>query len=273
MTGLTPIVFIPLKPIAVPFKAVPGGYVFRAPTIAITGRASHYFVDQTQKEQIELIQKSMNPVRSLIALVVWYILSLVALVVLLSAMPDALTVPVIAPFLAAMLLLPLIARHVLIRRQLKQLHPILSHAKPTDQVISNDEILAVARGAVSLNQTWGSALLVGALSLAQLAMMVANRNPKVAMLSDANMIPWALQFVLYGLLAMAFFKAALDKIASTSPPVVIEPSFLSAPSREVVLTVATIMAGVAVMLLIIAWSSAAVASRPVCRVDPSCSFP
>ncbi len=244
--------FLTVKPI-VPFKAVPGGYVFRAPMLAITGRPSHYFVDQEQKAAIEAVQKSSPPIRAHIALVVWYTLCLLALVALLRAIPGAPTVSVLAPFFAVMLLAPLIARHVLIRRQLDQLQPILANAKLTDQVISNKDIVAATRSATSLKQTWVSALLIGALSLVQLLMMDANRNPKVAMLSDANMLPWVLQFVVYGLLAMAFFKATLDKIDMTVPSSTAPPSFLRTPTRTVVLTVATIMAGVAVMFLIIAW--------------------
>ena len=241
-----------LKPI-IPFKAVPGGYVFRAPRLAITGRADHYLVDQQQKDEIEAIQNSVGPLVSQIALVVWYTLCLLALVALLHVIPGALSVSALALFLAVMLLVPLVARHFLIRRQLAQLQPILSKAKLTDQVILNKDILAATRSAISLKQTWISALLIGTLSLVQLLMMDANRNPKIAMLSDANMLPWILQFVVYGLLAMAFFKATLDKIDIAGPSATASPSFLRTPTRTVVLTVATIMAGVAVMFFIIAW--------------------
>ena len=134
-----------------------------------------------------------------------------------------------------------------------QMLPILNQAKLTDQVITNEEILAAARRSTSLKQAWVSALSLGTLSLVQIAMMALSRNPKVAMFSDANMLPWVLQFVAYGLLAMACFKATLDKIGDDGRSVPTPPSFLSAPSREVVLTVTTIMAGVAIMLLIIAW--------------------
>ena len=40
------------------FKAVPGGYVYRAPQAWIVGRGDHYFVTEAQKSQIIALSKS-----------------------------------------------------------------------------------------------------------------------------------------------------------------------------------------------------------------------
>ncbi len=235
------------------FKEVAGGYIFRAPKLGSRGQPAHYLVDQTQKDQIEAIEASIPPRRVGYGLIAWFVLCLLVLVASVNSMSQLPSLVVVAMFVVGMLLVPFLGLRYLVNRQREQMRPILSQAKLTDQVISNEEILAAASLSTSLKQTWVSALSLGTLSLVQVEMMAVSRNPKVAMFSDANMLPWVLQFVAYGLLAMVCFKATLDKIDMAVPSAPAPPSFLRAPSRTVVLAVATIMVGVVVMLLIITW--------------------
>ena len=100
---MSAIFFIPFQSKPIPsFKAVPGGYIFRAPRLALAGPADHYFVDQTQKDQIDEL-KLGSPARPLMVLIAWYTASLVALLIRLNLIPDVPTTVEIAIFFAVML--------------------------------------------------------------------------------------------------------------------------------------------------------------------------
>ncbi len=141
--------------------------------------------------------------------------------------------------------------HIVARRNLRRLAPILADAQRTDQRITNAEILDAARSRTSLKQSWLIAVAFGSISLLALGALVFDANLKHALFSDVQSIAPTIQMVLFATLAAINFRVALKKSDQQEPLSPGKPSILARRPRQVVLGSALALLGLAVIIALV----------------------
>ena len=182
------------------FKRVPEGFVFRAPNPWIFGAADHYLVSETQRDAIAAIllpQRPRHAVAKLVAFALALSAGLIGMIFLLSDyIAKAGGVWLFAGTMLATTLLLLGAISIAARRSLRRLAPILAAAQPTEQRITNAELLEFARDRSSLKQSWLTAVAFGCVSILALAALVLDRNLKMDFLADGQSVMPMIQMVM-----------------------------------------------------------------------------
>jgi hypothetical protein len=197
--------------LAVLFKQVPGGWVFRAPNPRVFGRSKHYLVDDAQREEIVAIMVPRRPTLLLVASIVGFVLAVGAVAAaLLLMMPDYPVTVFVAVILAAFLL-AILALHLAASRKLRRLQPILAGASPTEQQITLAEIQQAVNRRFSYRQLLLSAITSAfacAVSVATLAVQAYFRKQHGSFLFEPLSLLFGCNAIMFGFLAAKHFRAA-----------------------------------------------------------------
>lgn len=238
------------------FKPVPEGYLFRAPNPWIFGAGDHYLVSKAQRDEIAAIllpQRSGRALAKLVAVSLASTLTISAgIFAIIYFASDHLSaignIWLAIATAAATILLSFGFIHIVARRNLRRLAPILADARRTDQRITNAEILDAARSRTSVKQSWLIAVAFGCVSLLALGALVFDANLKHAFFSDVQSITPTIQMVLFAALAVINFRVALKKCDQQAPLSPGKPSILARRPRQVVLGSALALLGLAVII-------------------------
>jgi hypothetical protein len=136
------------------FKQVPGGFVFRAPSTWLFGRANHYLATETQKHEIVAILAQRRPVLFLTML--WLILCLMVAAACLAVWAytghDTPTTLDIAVMIAIVAVEVVAGLQLLFWWRLRRLRPILGALRPTEEKITYRDMQAAATDVASVKQ-------------------------------------------------------------------------------------------------------------------------
>jgi tetratricopeptide (TPR) repeat protein len=207
--------------IAVLFKQVPGGYVFRAPNPKVFGRSPHYLVDEAQRDEIVAIMVPRRPIFLLVAWIAGFVLAVgTAAVSLLLLMPDY-PVTVFVVLILAAFLLGILALHLSASRKLRRLQPILARASLTEQQITLAEIQQALNHRFSYRQllfTAISSAFACAASVATIAVQAYFRKQHVSFLSEPSSLLFGFNAIMFGMLAVTHLRAAREKAKTAQEP-------------------------------------------------------
>ncbi len=235
------------------FKPVPGGYVFRAPTPWIFFGAQHYLVSETQRDEITAILLPTRQGRALaktigisLGLVVAITAAIIGITYVFSEHIDGFWLAAGSAVTTFLLLFGWL--HVVARRNLRRLRPILAAAQRTEHRITNAEMREAVRDKTSLKQSWLTAAAFGVISLFFLASLVFERNQKLPFFSDGHSFWPTFQLLLFAYLAATGLQTTLKKINRQEPLSPGPASVLARPSRQLVLGLGLAMLGVAIVI-------------------------
>jgi hypothetical protein len=194
------------------FKAVPGGWVYRAPNPWVFGNAPHYLVNDIQKAEIEAALTPSRPTLVVCAVVVGIFVWALAVTTFMWAFSGhdnptpgdlAIMIPLIAiPILA---LLPLAA---LIQRG--RLSAVLATAQRTTERISYSELSKKIQRATPLKQLLNACIAsIFASFAATTAILVhlAGRH----FIVDTFATAWGIVAVIFGGLSVVWYRRVLRK--------------------------------------------------------------
>ncbi len=123
------------------FKDAPGGYIFQAPGLSLTGERKHYLVDAQQRAEIEAIMPKgvyLEPFKSMVWATV--IFSVLIMVIVLAAMHTEHPFTIIMAGIGALIAIGIWALQISNRKRVQRLQPILERASLTEQAISIDDM-------------------------------------------------------------------------------------------------------------------------------------
>ena len=192
------------------FKAVPGGYVFRAPNPWGFGRYRFYRVNEAQKSELLSIVKTRSATVFWIALIV-LIGGSTALLAYGSGHDD----PTLGDAILMLALVPVwiyAAILIAIRPMALRLEPVLAGLPRTEERITAADLRQVMQGTVSVPQ----GLLLGAsqvLMFATFAVLafMRLRGGRVSTSEDASGLVYAFAAAAFALAAASFFVAAIRR--------------------------------------------------------------
>jgi hypothetical protein len=196
------------------FKAVPGGYVFRAPNPWAFGRYRFYRVNEAQKSELLSIIKARSPVLFWIALVVLIVGSTA-----LPALGTGHDNPTFGDIIIMLALIPVsiyAAMLIVVRPMASRMEPILAGLPRTEERITPAELRQVMRGTVSVPQGFllGTIQTLLAASFVVLAFLRL-RGGRVSVFEDASGVLYAFAAAAFAFAAASFFVAAIRKARET----------------------------------------------------------
>ena len=204
------------RPKSVMFKPVAGGWVYRAPNPWVFGDAPHYLVNDAQKAQIEAVIIPRRPVLFgvlLVAGIVAWVFALAGIVWAISGHDDPTTADVIA--IAVLVAISLVAAVPLANWiQRRRLEPILAGLPITQERITFAEMRENARTATPFRQSRNAFIASAFASFAAVAAAYSHYAAKPGL--DAQLIIWSFNAVLWGSLAVVWYRRALRKATDAS---------------------------------------------------------
>lgn len=202
---------------SVVFKPVAGGWVYRAPNPWVFGDAPHYLVDDTQKAEIEMIVVPRRPVLLgiIIALGIFaWVFAIGGLVWLISGDEDPTTADVIA--IAALTAISLLAAIPLANWiQRRRLEPILAGLPPAQERITFADMRKNARIATPFGQSRNAFIASAFASFAAVFAACSHYFARPGI--DAELMTWGFNAVVFGWLAVVWYRRALSKARATPP--------------------------------------------------------
>jgi TPR repeat protein len=197
------------------FKPAAGGWVYRAPNPWVFGNAPHYLVNEAQKAKIEAIIIPRRPVLLglIIALgILACVLAITGAVWLISGDEDPTTADVIA--MAALTAISLLATIPIVNRtQRRRLQPILAELPLTKERITFADMRKNARTAASFRQSRNAFIASAFASFAAVFAAYSHYFARPGI--DAELMTWGFNAVVFGWLALVWYRRALSKAKTT----------------------------------------------------------
>jgi hypothetical protein len=200
---------------AIMFKAVPDGYLFRAPNPWVFGRARFYLVNEVQKAELLAIITARSQ------LVFW-----VALVALIGASTAAIAYgsghdnPTAGDVVIMLALLPVwiyAALLVSIRPMARRLQPLLAGLPATDQRITALDLRRAVRKTISFGQYIALGVSQAIMSAAFIVLVWQKTDGgRVSVFQDGGVLVFAFVAVVFVVSSISFLAAAMSK--AKDPP-------------------------------------------------------
>jgi hypothetical protein len=200
---------------AIMFKAVPDGYLFRAPNPWVFGRARFYLVNAAQKAELLAIITARSQ------LVFW-----VALVGLIGASTAAIACgsghdnPTAGDAVFMLALIPVwiyAALLISIRPMARRLQPLLAGLPPTDQRITALDLRMAVRKTISFGQYIALGVSQAIMSAAFIVLVWQKTDGgRVSIFQDGGVLVFALVAVVFVVSSISFLAAAMSK--AKDPP-------------------------------------------------------
>ena len=204
------------RPALVMFKRVAGGWIYRAPNPWIFGDAPHYSVTDEQKAKIEAVVVPRRPVlfgMMLVAGIFAWVFALAGLVWAVSRHDDPTTADVIA--IVVLVVVSLIGAVPLANWiQRRRLRPVLAGLPLTHERITFAEMRKTARTATPFRQSRNAFIASVFASFAAVAAAYSHFLVKPAL--DGHVLLWTFNAVLWGSLAVVWYRRALVRATETS---------------------------------------------------------
>jgi hypothetical protein len=195
---------------AIMFKAVPDGYLFRAPNPWVFGRARFYLVNEVRKAELLAIITARSQ------LVFW-----VALVALIGASTAAIAYgsghdnPTAGDVVIMLALLPVwiyAALLVSIRPMARRLQPLLAGLPPTDQRITALDLRRAVRKTISFGQYIALGASQAIMSAAFIVLVWQKTDGgRVSVFQDGGVLVFVFVAVVFVVSSLSFLVAAIDK--------------------------------------------------------------
>lgn len=208
------------------FREVPGGFIYRAPNPRVFGKCDHYFVSAAQRDEILTAMPTAPSPTVVGCLVGGFTLALVVPVIALNLYFPGFQTTIWVVFSVLVGCLALLALHLLAKRALRSVQPIIETAPRTDQQITLADIQAAQATQPSVTyemQKRGCKLtaIASAASLFAAFAMVMDRNASLfetpALIFGCNAVIFAI-LTLTGLCALKQRKAAENATTPTMVP-------------------------------------------------------
>jgi hypothetical protein len=200
---------------AIMFKAVPDGYLFRAPNPWVFGRARFYLVNAAQKAELLAIITARSQ------LVFW-----VALVALIGASTAAIACgsghdnPTAGDAIIMLALIPVwiyAALLISIRPTARRLQPLLAGLPPTDQRITALDLRMAVRKTISFGQYIALGVSQAIMSAAFIVLVWQKTDGgRVSVFQDGGVLIFAFVAVVFVVSSISFLVAAVSK--AKDPP-------------------------------------------------------
>ena len=190
------------------FKAVPGGYVFRAPNPWVFGRYRFFLANETQKSELLAVVKARSPI------VFWGgLIALIAGSTALLAFGSGHDNPTLGDAVVMLVLIPVwiyAAILIAIRPMALRLEPMLAGLPRTEERITSAELSQAVRASLP----WRQALLLGTgqiLLSASFAVLAFGRlnGGRLSVSEDATGVVYAFAAAAFAFAAAAFLVAAI----------------------------------------------------------------
>jgi hypothetical protein len=196
------------------FKAVPGGYVFRAPNPWVFGRYRFFLANEAQKSELLSVVKTRSAAVFWIALIV-LIGGSTALLAYGSGHDD----PTLGDAILVLALVPVwiyAAILIAIRPMALRLEPMLAGLPRTEERITAADLRQAMQGTVSGPQSLliGTSQVLLSASFAVLA-FTRLRGDRLSVSEDATGLVYAFAAAAFAFAAISFFVAAIRKASQT----------------------------------------------------------
>jgi hypothetical protein len=201
------------------FKPAEGGYVFRAPSPWVIGRAKHYLVNEVQKIQIQNIKN----LQVWMTIVIWLALFALCfgggslLLYVVSGHPEPTTIDAVIMMLLAFIgiLLPI---PLLGYWRLHQLDPIIRTLPPTNERISFREIKEATGKATTAKDHARNSMFAG--FVFGLMMLNAGVSLDIAITRGSNiqLVLWSVAALLSGFGMVQNGRLAMRKASESQVP-------------------------------------------------------